>query len=110
MGFLRQGVYARLCTGQHQLRPQAADGCGAELELAAIETGELDHDRQAEPGARLCVVQPPPAARDLLALRGRESRTVVVDRDAHDPPPVRPIELLRKDLDRDPRLRPFAGI
>src|SRR6202051_4448389 len=99
-----------LCAGQHQLRPQAPDRRGAELELAAIEAGHLHHDRQSEARPRFGLVQPPPTAGNLLALRGRKSRTIVVDRDADDPPAFRPVQLLREYLDGDPRLRPFAGI
>src|SRR5436305_14811361 len=82
-----------LCARQHPLGPQAAERRGAELELAAIERGELDHDREAEPGTRLGLVQPPAAAGDLLALRGRKPGTVIVDRDADHPRAAGPVEL-----------------
>ena len=63
------GLDARLSPWQDQLRPQAANRGSSELELTPIEGGKLDYDRQSQPGARLGLVEPPAATRDLLALR-----------------------------------------
>src|SRR5262247_2163708 len=57
---------------QHQFDPQAADRRRAELDLAAIELRQLHHDRQAEAGTGLGLVQPQAAVADLLALLRRE--------------------------------------
>src|SRR5262245_27080629 len=92
---------------QHQLRPEPADGGGAELELAAIELRQLDHDRQAEARARLGLVQPAAAIADLLALLRRQPGTVIVDHQPHRRRGA--VAARRDDLEIDPRLRPLAG-
>src|SRR5262245_5248514 len=75
---------AFLNSGQYQLHPQAANGCVAELEIAAVERSEFQHDGEAEPGTRLGFVEPQAAPRHLIALRRIKAGTVVVDDDAHD--------------------------
>ena len=94
---------------QHQFRAQAADRGGAERQAAAVERGEFDHDRQAEPRAGLGLVEPASAPRDLLALGRRQAAAVVVDDDAQSTAAGRR-RRAPADLDGDPRLRPFAGI
>src|SRR5580693_8349363 len=68
---------------QRQLGAQAPDRRRAQREHAAVEAGQLDHDRQTEAGAGLGLVKPGAAQRHLLALAGRQARPVVVDDDAH---------------------------
>ena len=49
---------AFLCRRQMQPRCETAKLGVSKLELAAIEAGEIDHDRETEPGARHRLIQP----------------------------------------------------
>ena len=97
---------------QHQLGPQAADRGGAERQRAAIERREIDHDRQAEAGAGLGLVEPvaaprlPPARAPTAVRPGPSSSTTT----RSVVPRLRAVGALRQHLDGDARLRPLAGI
>src|SRR4029077_17136994 len=101
-------VHFALRRRQHQLGAQASDRRGRQRKIAAVERGELEHDREAEARARLGLVETLAAGCDLLAMRRREARTVVVDDDADAG--LERIALLAflRHLDAHPRLRPFA--
>src|SRR4029077_20730771 len=58
----------------------------------------------------LGLVKTAAAAGHLLALLGRKPWPVIVDHDAHDAAIIPWIGFFREHFDRDPRLRPFAGI
>src|SRR5690606_19907853 len=65
---------------------------------------------QAESGARLALVKPASAlAQYLLPRRGRQARTVVIDEDAKEMPPVLLAARLA-DFDLHARRGPFAGV
>ena len=71
---------------QHQFRPQPADRGVAQDKAAAIEGGEIDHDRKPEPGPRLGLVQPLAAPGHLRALGGGQSAAIVIDNDPQPRP------------------------
>src|SRR3712207_3349173 len=88
---------------EHQFRPQAPDRCVVEREAAAIEGSEVDHDRKAEPGARLGFIEPLAPPGNLRALRSGQSAAVVID---DDPQPRSGAGLHRPlDLHLDRNLR-----
>src|ERR1700722_16644172 len=99
-----------LYPGQYQFRPQPTDRGVAERQAAAIERGEVDHDRQPEPRARLGFVQPLAAPRNLGPLGRREPPPVVVDNDPQSVAGAGLDRPLPPDFDEHPRGRPFAGI
>jgi hypothetical protein len=51
-GAQRNGIFTSN-PRQHQFRPQPADRRGAQGQAAAIESREIDHDREPEPRSRL---------------------------------------------------------
>ena len=57
--------------GQHQFRPQAPDRGIAEDQTAPVKGGEIDHDRQSEPGTRLGFIKALASPRDLGTLGRR---------------------------------------
>src|SRR5690348_8173091 len=69
---------------QHQFRAQAAERRVAEHELAAIERRQIRDDRQAQPRARLVLVELAPAAWNLLARFRRQAGPVIVDQDVEE--------------------------
>jgi hypothetical protein len=66
---------------QHKFGPQTADGSGSEREISSVESREINHNRQAETGAGLCLIESLAAARHLLTLIRVETRPIVVDHD-----------------------------
>src|ERR1043166_553847 len=108
----RPSSVLRLSRGQHECRAQAADRCGAERQFAAVEIGEFDDDREAEPRARLRFIKAAPALGFLYlpALPRRKAGAVVVDHQAHDGRMVRRLRPFRHDFEGDARARPFARI
>src|SRR6185436_10107426 len=64
---------------QGQAHAETADLGSAKLEPAAIGVGKVGHDRMAEAGARLGLVQPASADDGLAQLRLREARSIVFD-------------------------------
>ena len=56
---------------QGQCRAQAADRRRTKRQLAAIEAGELEHDRQAETGTRFGFIKPAATMGDDLLALGR---------------------------------------
>src|SRR3954470_22902559 len=77
-----RAVWNRSHSRQRQFAPWPAGGRAAERRAAAIQCREIDHNRQAEPGARLGFIQPLAAPRDLDALVTRQPPPVVVDDDS----------------------------
>src|SRR6185369_17499563 len=74
----------RLYGWQHQLGAQPAERRRPERQPATIKPGEFKHDRKAQAGSRLRLVEPTSALGHLLALGRRESAPVVVDNDPHN--------------------------
>src|SRR5512139_2638053 len=70
-----------LNTGEHKFRPQSADRGAAERQAAAIERGQIHHDRQPQPRSRLGFVEPLAAARDLRPLGLGQATAVIIDDD-----------------------------
>ena len=106
----KRWMSATSCPRQHQFGAQAPDRRSAQREAAAIEAGELDHDRQPKPGAGLGLVEPPAAPATCSRCCG----------DRPGPSSSTTMRTMRRslwtsgrstnDLHRDARLRPFAGI
>ena len=65
------GLSPLLDARQHQFRPKAADRCIPERKAPAVEAGEIDHDREPQPGTRLRLVEPLAAPQNLGAFGGR---------------------------------------
>src|SRR5690606_32480326 len=106
----RNGAKLRFSRRQDEFGAQSTERCGAQLETPGIKMREIVHDRQAESGARLALVKPASAlAQYLLPRRGRQARTVVIDEDAKEMPPVLLAARLA-DFDLHARRGPFAGV
>src|ERR1700761_7094787 len=78
-------IYPRLSPlrrRQQQFGPQSPDRRPAQGKTAAIETGEIDHNRQAEAGTRLGLVKPLAPAGHLGPLFLRKAAPIVVDQNS----------------------------
>src|ERR1700732_2847370 len=95
---------------QSELCSQAPYRSSPKSKRSAVKASETDHNRQAEAGSRLRLIEPASSPGHLLALLGREPGTVVVDNDVHRGALIPCTGSLREALNRDPRLGPFAGV
>ena len=68
---------------QRQSCQQPAEGAARQCQRPLVFRGDLADDRKAETGARLALVQPPPALQRLLDLVRLQPRAVVLDLQQH---------------------------
>ena len=68
---------------QRQSCQQPAEGAARQCQRPLVFRGDLTDDRKTEAGARLALVQPPPALQRLLDLVRLQPRAVVLDLQQH---------------------------
>src|SRR5512144_3212620 len=83
-GGRQKSIGSRSYGWQYQLGAQPAERRRPERQSATIKPGELKHDRKAQAGSRLRLVEPTSAFGHLFALGRRESAPIVVDNHPHN--------------------------